>query len=49
MKLQSKHRLWLFMEKSPTEEPRPPHCSHMPRFLPPHYNTQVPTSFYFYV
>lgn len=49
VKLQSKHRLWLFTEQSPAEEPRPPHCCHMPRFLSPHCNTQVPTCFYFYI
>lgn len=49
VKLQSKHRLWLFMEQSPTEEPRPPHYSHMPRFLSPYCNTQAPMWFYFYV
>lgn len=48
-KLQPRHRLWLFMEQSPTEEPRPPLCSHTPRFLSPHCNTQVPTCFYFYI
>lgn len=49
VKLQPKHRLWLFMEQSTNQEPRPPHHSHTPRFLSPPCNTQVPTCFYFYV